>query len=121
MRDLADDHFPGRKIVLAADNLDAHCPPSSCEAFKPEEASRLCDRLEIHYTPKRGSWPDMAVIEIGALSRQCLSLRIPDRETVIRETISWEVRRNAQAAKANWRSATRDEGIKLQLLYPTTE
>ena len=104
-----------------ADNLNTHCPPSFYEVFEPEEASRLCDRLEIHYAPKHGSWPDMAEIEIGVLSRQCLSRRIHDRETVIRETNAWEARRNAQAAKAKWRSATKDARVKLKSLYPKAE
>ena len=92
-----DEHYPGKKIVLVMDNLNTHKLGSLYEAFAPEETRRIAERLEIHYTPKHGSWLDMAEIEIGVLSRQCLNRRIPDQETLKNEIEAWEEKRNKKS------------------------
>jgi DDE superfamily endonuclease len=89
--------------------------------FPPAQAKRLLDRLECHYTPKHGSWLNMAEIELSVLSRQCLDRRIPDQETLVQETAAWEQRRNAKGATVNWRFPTADARIKLKRLYPSIE
>ena len=89
------------------------------EAFAPPEAKRIADRLEIHYTPKHGSWLDMAEIELGILGRQCLDRRIDNAEQLTREVAAWEAERNAAKAKVNWRFTTDDARIKLRKLYPS--
>jgi hypothetical protein len=91
------------------------------EAFAPDEAKRLADRLEIHHTPKHGSWLNMAEIELSALGRQCLSRRIAQRETLSDQIANWEQQRNHTKAKANWRFTTADARIKLQRLYPSIQ
>ena len=121
MRELVDDVFPGKKVVLVLDNLNIHAPSSLYEAFEPAEARRIAERLEIHYTPKHGSWLNIAEIEIGVLSRQCLDRRIPDRETMQREVAAWQLRRNREAASVEWRFATADARIKLKSLYPSIQ
>ena len=121
IRELADDHFPDRKIVLVMDNLNTHSPASLYEAFAPEEARRVRKRFEFHYTPKHGSWLNMAEIEIGALSRQCLRRRIPDRDTMRRETAAWVQRRNAADVTVDWRFTTKDARTKLKSLYPSIQ
>ena len=114
-------HPSAEKIVLVMDNLNTHSGASLYEAFPPEEARRLLDRLEIHYTPKHGSWLNMAEIELRVLSGQCLSRRIADRETLAREVAAWEKRRNETAAPVDWRFTTKDARIKLKRLYPTIQ
>lgn len=122
IRDLVDVHYPeAEKIVLVMDNLNTHKTASLYEAFPPEEARRLIEKLEIHYTPKHGSWLDMAETELGILSRQCLDRRIPDRETLTREVAAWELSRNAQESKVIWRFTTKDARIKLRSLYPSLQ
>lgn len=122
IKDLVDFHFPdARKIVLVMDNLNTHKPASLYQAFTPQEAKRLMDKLEIHYTPKHGSWLDMAEIELGILQRQCLDRRIPDQKTLKEEVKKWEQRRNQQKATINWRFTTKDARIKLKRLYPIVE
>ena len=121
IRELVDEVFPGKKLVLVMDNLNIHAPCSLYEAFEPAEARRILERLEIHYTPKHGSWLNIAEIEIGVLSRQCLSRRIPDREFMLREVGAWQERRNGQKAVVNWRFKTADARVKLKSLYPSTQ
>jgi len=109
------------KIVLVEDNLNTHSPASLYEAFEPGEAKRLADRFEFHYTPKHGSWLDMAEIELGILGRQCLSRRIDNVNDLRREAKAWNVARNAAGTKVNWQFATEDARIKLRRLYPSIE
>lgn len=122
IRDLIDVHYPeAETIVLVMDNLNTHKVASLYEAFPPAEARRLIDKLEIHYTPKHGSWLDMAETELGVLSQQCLNRRIPDRDTLIREVAAWEHSRNAAECKVTWRFTTEDARIKLKTLYPSIQ
>ena len=119
LKDLSDTHFPGAaKIVLVQDNLSTHKPASLYEAFPPSEARRLVERFEWHYTPKHGSWLDMAESELGVLSTQCLDRRIPDKQTLISEVAAWQDNRNTHHAKADWQFTTADARIKLKRLYP---
>jgi hypothetical protein len=117
---LVDVHYPeAERSVLVMDNLNTHTPAALYEAFSPQEAKRLTDKLELHYTPKHGSWLNMAEIELSVLSRQCLDRRVPDRATLEREVAAWEARRNARAGAINWRVTTNDARIKLKRLYPS--
>ena len=119
---LVDEDYPDKdRIVLVMDNLNTHHPSSLYEAFDPAEARRIAERLEIHYTPKHGSWLDMAEIEIGVMSRQCLDRRIPDQRTLRREAAAWQDRRNQEAIKVDWRFTTADARIKLKSLYPSIQ
>jgi hypothetical protein len=119
LKDLSDTHFQrADKIVLVQDNLNTHSPASLYEAFAPDEARRLFERFEWHYTPKHGSWLDLAESELAVLSGQCLDRRIPDRATLEREVAAWLKRRNTNNAKADWRFTTADARIKLKSLYP---
>jgi hypothetical protein len=119
MRDLVDIHFPeAEKIVVVMDNLNTHKLASLYEAFPPAEARRIIEKLEIHYTPKHGSWLNMAEIELSVLHRQCLKARIPDQATLIEKVGAWESRRNAQGSTVHWRFTTDDARIKLHRLYP---
>ena len=120
MHDLVDVHFPeAEKIVLVMDNLNTHKFASLYEAFPPEEARRIIEKLEIHYTPKHGSWLNMAEIELSVLQRQCLKARIPDQAMLIEKVTAWENRRNASDATVHWRFTTKDARIKLHRLYLT--
>jgi hypothetical protein len=120
MRELVDVHFPeADKLVVVMDNLNTHTPAALYAAFEPAEAKRIWDRLELHYTPKHGSWLNMAEIELSVLSRQCLKRRIPDQPTLRCETEAWETRRNTSGATVQWRFTTTDARIKLTKLYPT--
>jgi hypothetical protein len=122
IRHLVDvTYADAEKIVLVQDNLNTHKPASLYAAFPPDEARRLIDKLEIHYTPKHGSWLNMAEIERGILSRQCLDRRIPNRETLTQEVAAWQSRRNTELARVNWQFTTADARVKLKRLYPTTE
>lgn len=122
VRDLVDVHYPqAEKIVLVHDNLNTHKPASLYEAFPPEEARRILEKLEIHYTPKHGSWLNMAETELGILARQCLDRRIPDHCTLAAEISAWEKTRNQAECKVNWRFTTTEARIKLQRLYPIME
>ena len=121
LKDLADVHFPGKRIILVMDNLNTHKLSTLYDTFEPAEASRLARRFEIHDTPKHGSWLNMAEIEINVLSRQCLDRRIPDRETMISEVAAWQDHRNASAKPVNWRFRTEDARIKLKSLYPSIQ
>jgi len=121
MRALVDVYFPtATTIRVVSDNLNTHDPGSLSEAFAPEEARRILDRLELHHTPKHGSWLNMAEIELSVLGRQCLDRRIPDAETLRREIAAWEAPRNGTAAPMEWRFTTADARIKLKHLYPVT-
>ena len=119
LKDLADIHFPtARKIVLVQDNLNTHEPASLYKAFPAAEARRLVERFEWHYTPKHGSWLDMAESELSVLSGQCLDRRIPDRPTLTDEVAAWEASRNKKHVKADWQFTTADARVKLKRLYP---
>jgi hypothetical protein len=119
IRELVDVQYPeAEKIVLVLDNLNTHSAGSLYEAFAPAEARRLADKLEIHHTPKHGSWLDMAEIEIGVLSRQCLSRYVPTKEQMITEVAAWEQRRNQADATVDWQFTTADARVKLKRLYP---
>ncbi len=120
IRDLVDVHYPdAQTVILVLDNLNIHSPASLYVAFEPKEAKRIADRLEIHYTPKHGSWLNMAEIELAILSGQCLDRRLPDIETVAFEVAAWEEGRNETATTVNWRFTTNDARIKLKHLYPS--
>ena len=119
LKDLSDTHFrDASKIVLVQDNLSTHKPASLYEAFPAPEARRLVERFEWHYTPKHGSWLDMAESELSVLSGQCLDRRIPDKHTLIEEVAAWENDRNNAHAKADWQLTTADARVKLKRLYP---
>ena len=119
LRDLSDTHFPkAKKIVLMEDNLSTHKPASLYEAFPAAEARRLVERFEWHYTPKHGSWLNMAESELSVLSGQCLDRRIPDRQALIEEVAAWEHSRNRKHVKADWQFTTADARVKLKRLYP---
>jgi transposase len=120
IKELVDERYPeAERIVLVMDNLNTHTPASLYEAFEPEEARRLAEKLEIHYTPKHGSWLNMAEIELSVLSRQCLDRRVPDFETLEAEVAAWQERRDAAGGKIDWRFRTEDARIKLKRLYPS--
>ncbi len=119
VRDLVDVQYPDAAVlVLVMDQLNTHSPASLYEAFPPAEAKRLADKLEIHYTPKHGSWLDMAEIELSILQRQCLERRLADRATVEQEVAAWVAARNAAGQRIDWRFTTADARIKLKHLYP---
>jgi hypothetical protein len=122
LRKLSDQVYPDAEIiVLVQDNLNTHSPASLYDAYVPTEAKRLMERFEWHYTPKHGSWLDMAEIELGILSRQCLSQRIDNMDNLRQETKAWEKSRNQTQAKVNWQFTTADARIKLRRLYPSIE
>jgi len=122
VREMVDQIYPdAEQIVLVMDNLNTHNKSSLYEAFEPAEAKRIADKLEIHYTPKHGSWLDMAEIELGILARQCLSRRINNTEQLKDEVDAWQAIRNTAKAKVNWRFTTDDARIKLKKLYPSIE
>ncbi|MEE3501728.1 IS630 family transposase [Acidiphilium acidophilum] len=119
LRDLSDKHFPdAARIVLVQDNLNTHKPASLYEAFPAAEARRLVERFEWHYTPKHGSWLDMAETELSVLATQCLNRRIADKQTLINEVAAWEISRNQKNAKADWQFTADDARVKLKRLYP---
>jgi hypothetical protein len=121
VKELLEVHYPKvAKVRLVMDNLNTHSIASLYEAFPPEEARRLARRLEIHHTPKHGSWLNIAEIELSVLTRQCLDRRIPDQETLQREVKAWERNRNTQQKGVDWRFTTDDARIKLKRLYPQT-
>ena len=120
IRELVDEHYPqAERLVLVMDNLNTHAVASLYEAFPPHEARRLADKLEIHYTPKHGSWLNMAEIELSVLARQCLARRLPSREELQEAVCAWAEERNQRAARMEWRFTTADARIKLKRLYPT--
>jgi len=120
VKDPLDARYPeAEKIVLVMDNLNTHTPASLYAAFPAAEAKRLADRLEIHHTPKHGSWLNMAEIELSVLARQCLGQRLPDLRDLQREVAAWEAARNPTGQAIDWRFTTADARIKLKRLYPT--
>ena len=122
IREMVDADYPEAKvIVLVMDNLNTHKPASLYEAFEPAEARRLIEKLEIHYTPKHGSWLNMAETELSIVTKQCLDRRIPDVTTLRREITAWERLRNKAKSKINWQFTTHDARIKLRKLYPSIQ
>lgn len=122
MKTLSDEIYPqAEKIVVVMDNLNTHSSISFYETFEPDEARRLANRFEFHYTPKHGSWLNMAEIELGILVRQCLSRRIANKSSLEQEVQAWQNERNAKVVKVNWRFTTADARIKLKSLYPKIE
>ena len=119
MRIVSDELYPeAEKIVVVQDNLNTHVLSAFYLAFEPHEARRLVERFEMHYTPKHGSWLNMAEIELSALVRQCLDRRIPDKDTLIREVKAWQDQRNSDVIKVHWQFTTAEARIKLSNLYP---
>jgi len=119
MRQLSDQHYPlAERITVVLDNLNTHGRASFYEAFAPEEAQRLTERFDFHYTPKHGSWLNMAEIEFSVLSRQCLDRRIDNAETLRNETRAWQQKRNATSKTIDWQFTTAEARIKLKRLYP---
>jgi DDE superfamily endonuclease len=122
LKDLVDVHYPEAEvIVLVMDNLNTHKVASLYEAFEPAEARRLLEKLEIHYTPKHGSWLNMAETELSVLSRQCLDRRIADQGVLVYEVALWQDQRNEAVCKMHWQFTTADARVKLQRLYPVIE
>lgn len=120
MKELVDIYFPEAEVIkLVMDNLNIPTPAALYEVFEPKEARRIINKLEIHYTPKHGSWLNMVEGELSVLVRQCLKRRIPDRETLQQEVFAWETERNEQKVKVKWRFDTEDARIKLKRLYPS--
>ena len=121
MKWLVDEGYPGAEVIrVVLDNLNTHKPASLYETFAPAEARRVLKKLEFHYTPKHGSWLNIAEIELSVFSRQCLDRRIPDEETLKREVKKLEEERNIASAKIEWRFTTEDARQKLHRLYPST-
>ena len=122
VKQLVEEDYPDKdRIVLVLDNLNTHHPASLYEAFEPAEARRIAERLEIHYTPKQGSWLNMAAIEIGVLARQCLDRRIPDQGVLRREAAAWQQQCNRDTIRVGWRFTAADARIKLKSLYPSIQ
>ena len=120
LQEVVDVHFPrAEDIVLVSDNLNTHKPAALYEAFPPQEARRMREKLEWHHTPKHGSWLNMAELELSVLQRQCLDRRLPDQDTIKREVAAWDQERNQHAVQVNWRFTTADARIKLKQLYPS--
>lgn len=119
IKEIADVRCPNAKLIrLVLDNLNTHTVGSLYETFEPEEARRLAKRLEIHYTPKHGSWLNIAEVELSVLSRQCLNRRIPDIVTLSKEVNNWSEERNSAQTGVDWQFTTKDARIKLKRLYP---
>ena len=122
VKDLVEVHYPdAERIVLVQDNLNTHTPASLYAAFPAAEAKRLADKLELHYTPKHGSWLNMAEVELAVLAQQCLDRRLADRVTLQREVAAWQAARNRAGRGVNWRFTTEDARIKLKHLYPAMQ
>ena len=122
MKYLVDERYPDAELItVVQDQLNTHVPAALYKAFKPAEAKRILDKLEFHYTPKHGSWLNMAEIELSVLARQCLDRRIPDQESLKREIKAWEERRNLQSRKIDWQFTTADARRKLKRLYPSIQ
>jgi hypothetical protein len=119
IQELLDVDYPdAHTVVLVCDNLNTHKPASLYHAFAPQEARRLLDRLEIHYTPKHGSWLNVAEIELSILTRQCLDRRMPDLDTLRTQTEQWQRKRNARQKSVDWQFTTENARVKLKRLYP---
>ena len=122
IQQLVDVRYPdAERIVLVMDQLNVHTPGALYDVFSPAEAKRLAEKLEIHYTPKHGSWLNIAECEFSVLSRQCLDRRVPDAATLVREVAAWQERRNAATCTVDWRFTTTDARIKLKRLYPSLQ
>jgi len=122
IKELVDVHYPEAEIiVLVMDNLNTHTKASLYEAFEPKEAKRIGDKLEIHYTPKHGSWLNVAECELSILGRQCLDRRIPDIETLRSEVEAWQQQRDGQARPVDWQFTVEDARIRLRSLYPSLQ
>ena len=121
LRELVEDIYDqARKVVLVTDNLNTHTPGCLYEAFEPARARRIAEKLEWHYTPRHGSWLNMAEIELAALGKQCLGRRIGSREELAREAAAWEEERNERQVEVQWQFTTAKARVKLRRLYPTT-
>lgn len=119
MKRVSDVLYPkAEKIIVVLDNLNTHTPSAFYETFTPEEARRLVERFEFHFTPKHGSWLNMAEIELSALVRQCLDRRLPDIQTLTQEVQAWQQQRNDEVVKVLWQFQTTDARTKLKHLYP---
>ena len=119
MKQIVDEYFPETiKVKVVLDNLNTHNPSSLYKTFPPQEAKRILDRLEFHYTPKHGSWLNMVEIEFSGLSRQCLNRHIPNIEIMKQEVKAWTEKRNRKQATVNWRFTCEDARVKLKQLYP---
>ena len=116
-----DIHEEAERVILVVDNLNTHTPACLYEAFEPERARRIAQKLEWHYTPKHGSWLNVAEVELAALSRQCLGRRIGSMEELRRQVAAWEAERNERFVEAEWRFTTADARIKLHRLYPSIQ
>ena len=122
MKYLVDERYPNaEKIRVIQDNLNTHAKASLYKAFEPKEAKRIFDKLEFHYTPKHGSWLNMAEIELSVLNRQCLDRRIPDMDSLKQEIAAWEEKRNEKLNSVDWRFTNADARIKLKKLYPSIQ
>ena len=122
IRELVDEQYPkAEKVVLVMDNLNTHKLSSLYDAFAPEEARRLIGRLEVHHTPKHGSWLNMAETELSVLSRQCLDRRIGEKEELRAEVGAWEKSRNTTKCRVDWQFTTADARVKLKRLYPSIQ
>jgi hypothetical protein len=122
MKHVADQLYPqADKIVVVLDNLNTHTPSAFYQTFEPEEARRLAERFEFHFTPKHGSWLNMAEIELSALVRQCLDRRLPDLTTLNQEVQAWQQQRNDEIVKVQWQFQAADARIRLKHLYPKIE
>ncbi len=122
MKYLVDERYPqADKIGVIQDQLNTHVKASLYKAFEPKEAKRILDKLEFHYTPKHGSWLNMAEIELSVVNRQCLNRRLPDQDTLKLEIAAWEEERNQKSHSVNWRFTTADARIKLKRLYPSIQ
>lgn len=122
MREVIDVQYPdAEKIILVMDNLNTHVLSSFYEAFPAPEAQRLAQKVEIHFTPKHGSWLNMAEIELSILARQCLSDRMPSLQLLQERVTAWQIQRNQAQVRINWRFTTEDARIKLKRLYPSIE
>jgi hypothetical protein len=121
-RRVLDEWYPGTdRVVFVLDNLSTHAPAAFYEAFEPAEARRLCERVEWHYTPRHGSWLNVAELELSVLARQCLDRRIPDLAALRREVAAWERTRNAAVVRVDWQFTTADARTRLKRLYPSLE
>ncbi len=122
LKSVVDEDYPEAEVVvIVCDNLSTHGPACLYNSFEPEEARRLVEKIEWHYTPEHGSWLNMAECELSVLARQCLSRRIPDIATLGKEAAHWEQTRNAAAVKIHWHFTTAEARIKLKHLYPVLE
>lgn len=122
MKYLVDVLYPDAEVITVIhDQLNTHTPCALYETFEAAQARRILDKLEFHYTPKHGSWLNMAEIELSVLSRQCLDRRLPDKESLQREIAAWEQQRNRESLKIDWQFTTADARVKLKRLYPSIQ